>query len=148
MSKVVIGLEDIKALIPHRDPMLFVHSVEIDVSGGTKKGLQARAILPPETIEFWLQGPERAFPSVFAVEVFAQVIGVAFLCANPEYRGKLGGLLAMEDVIFSPAPSQGLQINSTTSVISANGAFFKSRGQMYCGHQLIAKGDFLCGLLQ
>lgn len=147
MSKIMIGLDEIALLIPHRDPMLFVHSIEIDVSGGTKKGLQAHAVLPPEVMEFWLQGLDRVFPSVLAVEVFAQVVGAAFLHVNPDYRGRLSALFGVENVAFVSVGDSHEPIDSLVTIVSANGKAFKARGQMFCKGKTMVTGDFTCGFI-
>lgn len=148
----VIELWETASLIPHRHPFLFASSVEVDASAGTKVGLKASAILPPESMGLWntypLPGGKVGFPPIFAIEIFAEIIGVAFLHVNADYRGKLGGLLTMENVILSPAPFQGLKVDSVVTIASIKGPFFKSRGQMCCGDRIIAVGDFTCGLLE
>ncbi len=148
----VIELWETASLIPHRYPFLFASQVEVDTSAGTKVGLKASAMLPPESMDSWntypFPGGKTGFPPIFAIEIFAEIIGAAFLHVNADYRGKLGGLLAMEKVILSPVPFQGLAVDSVVTITSIKGPFFKSRGRMRCGDHIIAEGDFTCGLLE
>ncbi len=144
---IIIQLDEVKSLLPHRYPFLFLNGVEIDVSGGTKKGLMARAILPPGAMEFWLQGPERTFPPVLAIEFFAQMIGVAFLQCNPECRDRPCYLASMEKVAFECPIIAGVVVEGEVVICGSTPDALKARGTLYSVDNKIplVTGAFTCG---
>jgi len=147
-----IGLWEVTSLIPHRYPFLFVDQIEIDISSGTKKGLKVRAILPPETMDFWMVCPlpngQLGFPPNFAIEFWAQMIGAAFLHCNPECRNQSCCLGSMEKIKFEHPIMRGDVIEGEVVITHSLSDVFKAHGIIYNGDRVMATGDFTCGLLK
>lgn len=93
----MLDVEDIRALLPHRYPLLLVDRI-LEVQPGERiVGLKNVTINEP-----FFNGhfPGQAImPGVLILEAMAQVAGV-MLMLMPEYRGKLAYIGAMENVRF------------------------------------------------
>jgi 3-hydroxyacyl-[acyl-carrier-protein] dehydratase len=93
----VLDREQIKAIIPHREPFLLVDRVEEHVPGERAVGyLEVREDM------FWVPGhfPEYAvMPGVLIVEALAQAGAVALL-SLPENQGKLAFFAGIDKVRF------------------------------------------------
>ncbi|MDE6579647.1 MAG: 3-hydroxyacyl-ACP dehydratase FabZ, partial [Ruminiclostridium sp.] len=79
--------EEIKEIIPHRDPFLLIDTIE-EMEVGKK--VVATKYMKPD--EFWFKGhfPDYpVVPGVLMLEMMAQAGAVAML-AMPENKGKLG----------------------------------------------------------
>ena len=93
----MLDREQVKGIIPHRDPFLLVDRIEEHVPGESAVGyLDVREDM------FWVPGhfPEYAvMPGVLIVEALAQAGAVALL-SLPENRGKLAFFAGIDKVRF------------------------------------------------
>ena len=82
----VLNLEQIKEIIPHRDPFLLIDEV-VELEPGVRA--VAKKYLKPD--EFWFKGhfpQEPVQPGVLTIEMLAQTGAVCALCL-PENKGKI-----------------------------------------------------------
>lgn len=93
----LLDQEQIKEIIPHRDPFLLIDEV-IEMEPGVR--IVAQKHLKED--EFWFQGhfPEKPVqPGVLTIEMLAQAGAVCVLCL-PENKGKIGFLGGVNNAKF------------------------------------------------
>lgn len=84
---MLLNQEQIKAIIPHRDPFLLIDEV-VELEPGKR----VVALKHLKTDEFWFKGhfpQEPVQPGVLTLEMLAQAAAVCMLCL-PENEGKVG----------------------------------------------------------
>lgn len=87
MADILMDQEQIKQVIPHRDPFLLIDEI-VDMEVGIK--VHARKYIKEE--DFWFKGhfPEYPVtPGVLMIEMLAQA-GAVCLLSKPEFKGKIG----------------------------------------------------------
>lgn len=86
MAEVLLNQEQIKEIIPHRDPFLLIDEVlEMEVG----KRVVARKYIKAD--DFWFKGhfPEKPVtPGVLMIEMLAQA-GAVCILSQPEFKGKI-----------------------------------------------------------
>jgi len=93
----LMNREDIKKILPHREPFLFVDEV-LKLEPGKK----AICLFHVKEDDFWVPGhfPEEAvMPGVLQVEALAQAGGIAVL-SMPEHKGKIAYFGSVDKVKF------------------------------------------------
>ena len=91
------GIEQIKQILPHREPFLMVDRVDELVPGKTAKCVKAVS-----GNEWYFQGhfdQKKVMPGVLIVEAMAQA-GAVILLTSPEYAGRVPVIGAIDDVKF------------------------------------------------
>ena len=139
---MLMNLENIKAIIPHRDPFLLIDSVE---SMGVN------------TITAWknVTGDEDFFrghfpqfpvmPGVLIIEAMAQAMAVLIL-SRPEFAGKLGFFAGMDKVRFKRKvePGDHLRLDVTLNRLRSGIGF--ATGKAYVGDELAASAEIVCAI--
>ena len=120
----MIPIEEILELLPHRYPMLLVDRIlEIDLKK-TAKGLKNVTMN-----EAFFQGHypgNPIMPGVLIVEAMAQV-GAVLLLADPDNKGKIPLIGAIDDVKFRKSVVPGDQLITDIEVLWLRGAIGRSR---------------------
>jgi 3-hydroxyacyl-[acyl-carrier-protein] dehydratase len=131
------GRQTIEAIIPHRDPFLFLDEV-LELEPGVR--VVARKLVRDD--EWFLPGhfPGRPIvPGVIMVEALAQAGAVAVL-SLPENRGKLALFAGIDGVRFKRIVSPGDELILTCEVEAARGPIGRGKAVARVGDELAVRG--------
>ncbi|MGN0692596.1 MAG: 3-hydroxyacyl-ACP dehydratase FabZ [Oscillospiraceae bacterium] len=115
---VLMDKEQIKEIIPHRDPFLLIDSI-IELEPGVK--CVAEKYMSPD--EFWFKGhfPDYpVVPGVLMIEMLAQAGCVAML-SLPENKGKTGFFGGIKEAKFRRQVVPGDTLRLETEIIKVKG---------------------------
>src|SRR2546429_9434081 len=131
------GREQIEAIIPHRDPFLFLDEV-IELEPG--KRVVARKQVRADEWFFPGHFPDRPImPGVIMVEALAQAGAVAVLSLE-ENRGKLALFAGIDDVRFKRIVEPGDELELTCELERVRGPIGRGKASARVGGQLAARG--------
>jgi 3-hydroxyacyl-[acyl-carrier-protein] dehydratase len=140
---VVLTIEEIKEIIPHRYPFLLVDRIlELEP---LKRGVGIKNVTANEP---FFQGhfPNKpVMPGVLLLEAMAQVGGVSLLYPD-ENRGKLAYFASMEGVKFRKPVVPGDQVRMEAEVTRLRGSVGKVRAEAFVDGQLVAEAEFMFSL--
>lgn len=135
----MLDRDDIKAVIPHREPFLLVDRAE-DVSAEGATGY-----LDVTSDMFWVPGhfPEYAvMPGVLIVEACAQVGAIALLSQEAN-RGKIAFFGGIDKVRFKRQVVPGDTLNMTVRITRSRGPIGFGECEARVGDELVCAGELL-----
>jgi 3-hydroxyacyl-[acyl-carrier-protein] dehydratase len=131
------GREGIEAIIPHRDPFLFLDEV-LELEPGAR--VVARKQVREDEWFFPGHFPGRPImPGVIMVEALAQAGAVAVLSLE-ENQGKLALFAGIDDVRFKRIVGPGDELTLECIVEAARGPVGKGRAVARVGDELAVRG--------
>ncbi len=131
----MLDREQIKAIIPHREPILLVDGVEELVPGGHAKGW-----LDVTDDMFWCVGHfpgNPVMPGVLIVESMAQLGAVVMLSCDT-YRGKTAYFGGIKNARFRRKVLPGDRLTLETQIDRVLGPVGTGTGKAYVGDELAA----------
>ncbi len=118
MAEPLMNQEQIKQIIPHRDPFLLIDEVvEMEI------GKRIVATKQIKADDFWFKGhfPEYpVVPGVLMLEMLAQAGAVAMLSME-EHKGKIGFLAGINDAKFRRQVVPGDTLTLEVEIIKVKG---------------------------
>lgn len=139
-GKMILNREEIKKIIPHRDPMLLVDTVEELIPN---RRLTATFYVAPEREIFRGHFPdEPVFPGVYTVECMAQSADILLLTED-RYRGRIPLFLGINNVRFRQKilPEDTLTIEVSILSERAEKSIATCLAKVYCRTELAAEGE-------
>ena len=141
---MLYDIEQIKQIIPHRDPMLMVDCIEqLDQEAGTVVGIKT------------FTGEEEFFkghfpgnpvvPGVFLIEALAQTGAFAIL-SREEYLGKTGYFASWDKIKFRRKVLPGDTVTLKVQLVKIRGRIVVADGTAYVGEEKAAQGTFTCAI--
>jgi 3-hydroxyacyl-[acyl-carrier-protein] dehydratase len=134
--------EEIKTLLPHRDPFLFVDTVEVSAEDGKITGYRTFT-----DKEFFFKGhfPEYpVVPGVILIETMAQCGGAAIKKEGKIGDDKLFFLATVEKAKFRRQVRPGDKVRLEVENVRISAAMIKQAGKAYVGDELAAEASWLC----
>src|SRR5215471_8471123 len=136
-SRAPFGREGIEAIIPHRDPFLFLDEV-LELEPGVR--VVARKRVTGDEWFFPGHFPGRPImPGVIMVEALAQAGAVAALSLE-ENRGKLALFAGIDDVRFKRLVQPGDELTLACELEAARGPIGKGKARAMVGDELAVRG--------
>jgi len=139
---MLLDQEQIKTIIPHRDPFLLIDAVtQMDDDKIT-------AIKNVTGEEDFFRGhfPEfPVMPGVLIVEAMAQALAVLML-SRPEFKGKIGFFGGMDKVRFKRKVVPGDILRFEVKLTNLRGSVSFASGKAYVGQDLAAAADIICAI--
>jgi len=132
-----LGKEEIKSILPHREPFLFVDEVELDDDLSTIRGY----FVADENYEFFkghFPG-NPVLPGVIMVEAAAQT-GACAILTKPEFRGKTAYFAAIEEFKFKRIVRPGETLEIEVELTALKGRFGRGKVRGYVGKEIAFEG--------
>ena len=141
---MLLNTEQIKEIIPHRDPMLMVDSIEeMDIEAGTVTGIKH---LTGDELFFPGHFPGNpVMPGVFIIEALAQTGAVAIL-SREEYTGMTGYFASWDKIKFRRKVLPGDTLTLKVKMVKQRGKMVVAEGIAYVGEEKAAQGTFTCAI--
>ena len=117
--------EEIKEILPHRDPFLFVDKIEIIESG--EEGIGYKEITMKEDFFKGHFPNNPIMPGVLQLEALAQCSAPIVMCM-PEYQGKLTLYAGVDNVRFKNIVRPGDKFEMHVELVKAKGPICKCHG--------------------
>jgi 3-hydroxyacyl-[acyl-carrier-protein] dehydratase len=139
-EEIVLDVEQIKKLLPHRAPMLFVEKLADIVAGESATGYKAVSVNEP-----FFQGhfPDRAvMPGVLIVEAMAQTAGALVVHSLGEKASSAVYFLTIEQARFRKPVVPGDLLRMPVKKVRQRGPVWKFSGQAFVGEDLCAEAEF------
>ena len=132
-----LNIEQIKEIIPHRDPMLMVDSIEeMDIEAGTVTGTKH---VTGDELFFKGHFPGNpVMPGVFIIEALAQT-GATAILSREEFRGKTGYFASWDKIKFRRMVRPG-------DTLKERGKMIVAEGVAMVGEEKAAQGIFTCAI--
>lgn len=130
----------IQEIIPHRDPMLLIDSVEELIP---EQSIVAQFYVDPTREIFKGHFPNApVLPGVYTVECMAQTSDVLLL-SMPRYIGKIPYFIGINNVKFMNKilPGDTIRINARLTMEKSEKAICTCSAEVYNGSDLVATGD-------
>ena len=141
LSTTTIDIIEIKRLIPHRYPFLFVDSVTAFEIGKSAEGLKNVTINEP-----FFQGHfpvEPIMPGVLIIESLAQTAGILVAKSLNKIDGELlVYFMSMNNTKFRKLVKPGDTLNLFVTVVQSRRNVWKFRGEAYVADEIVAESDF------
>lgn len=131
--------EDIKKIIPHREPFLLVDSLEIIEPLKEAKGM---LFVNPDFDFFKGHFPQKpVMPGVLIIESLAQV-GATLLLAHENYQGKIAYFTGIKSAKIRKQVLPGDTLILHVFLTRLKGPFGFGEAKAYVGEQLAVEAEF------
>lgn len=132
--------EEIKQILPHREPMLLLDEVEINENGESVAKYYVRGD------EFFLQGHFPGNPIVPGV-IQCEMIAQAAVALLPDCMGKTPLYTGLNNVKFKNPLLPGNTAVMTVALTARRGVFCFAKGKLECNGKLCTSAEFSFALL-
>jgi 3-hydroxyacyl-[acyl-carrier-protein] dehydratase len=137
---IMLDVEQIKKLLPHRAPMLFVERLGEIVPGESATGYKAVSINEPHFIGHF---PERAvMPGVLIIEAMAQTAGALVVHSLGVEAGRAVYFMTIDNARFRKPVVPGHVLRMPVRKLRQRGPVWKFEGKAFVGEDLCAEAEF------
>ena len=137
--------EEIKRLIPHREPFLFVDSV-LEMEPGTR--IVASKRFEPDEGFFKGHFPGVPIvPGVIIVESLAQAGAILLYASQPEeLKGKQPALVGLENVRFRRPVLPASEVKLRVQILKKRTQMWRMKGEAFVGETKVSEAEILASL--
>ena len=139
----LLNKEQIKQIIPHRDPFLLIDEIEEMEAG---KRVVAKKFIAPDS--FWFAGhfPEHPVtPGVLTIEMLAQA-GAVCVLSMPEHRGKIAFFAELDKAKFRRPVLPGDTVRLEVEMLKLRSSFGVGRAVATVGGEMAAEAEITFAL--
>lgn len=134
----ILTQEQIKEIIPHRDPFLLIDEiVEMEV------GVSVVATKHLKEDEFWFKGhfpQEPVQPGVLTIEMLAQA-GAVCILSLPENKGKIAYFAGIDKAKFRDKVLPGDTLTLKVEIIKVRGAIGIGKAEAFVGEKRVVSAE-------
>ena len=139
-ADLVLDVEEIKKLLPHRAPMLFVEKLTDIVPSQSATGYKAVSINEPF---FMGHFPERAvMPGVLIIEAMAQTSGALVVHSLGGSASAVVYFMTIDNARFRKPVTPGDLLRMPVKALRRRGPVWKFGGQAFVNDVLCAEAEF------
>ena len=141
MSDILMNKEQIKEIIPHRDPFLLIDEI-VEMEVGVK--VKARKYIKED--DFWFRGHFPDYPvtpGVLMIEMLAQA-GAGCMLSKPEFKGKIGLFGGIDKAKFRRQVVPGDVLDLEVEVIKQRGPVATCKGLASVGGEKAVSCEITC----
>lgn len=134
----LLNLEQIKKIIPHRDPFLLIDEIT-----EMEPGVRAVGKKTVNPDEFWVKGhfpQEPVQPGVLTLEMLAQV-GAVCMLSLPENKGKIGYYAGIDNAKFRGKIVPNDVITLECEIVKVRGAICLAKAKATVNDKVVASAD-------
>jgi 3-hydroxyacyl-[acyl-carrier-protein] dehydratase len=134
--------EELKQIIPHREPMLLVDESTLDDDGVAHGSYRVRGD------EWFLQGHypgDPIVPGVIQCEMMAQAACVLFA---EDLKNTIPLYTGIDKVRFKGQVKPGDRLDMTIEILRIKGPFYFTKGTGYVDGRLVVSGEFSFALIK
>lgn len=141
---MVYNIDEIQQIIPHRNPMLMVDSIEeLNQENGTVVGVKTFTGKEAFFAGHFPGNP--VVPGVFLIEALAQT-GATAILSREEYLGKTGYFASWDKIKFRRKVLPGETVTLKVQLVKIRGRMVVADGVAYVGEEKAAQGTFACAI--
>lgn len=139
---IKLDTEQIKQIIPHRDPFLWIREVTL-TGDGQCEGL---AVFEKGNAIFLGHFPDYpVVPGVLLIEAMAQT-GAAALLSRPEHKGKIALLCGVDGAKFSGAVRPDDEVRITVCETNGRMGIYKCNAEAQVGGRRVCSCTITCAV--
>ena len=139
----MLNIDEIKKILPHREPFLMIDRVDELEPGVMAKGV--KAVSGNEWFFLGHFADTKIMPGVLILEAIAQMGGIALLTME-EMKGKLAFLGKIKNARFSQKVVPGDMLLLETKIDVVKGSIGMGSGKAYVNGKVVASSDLIFGI--
>jgi 3-hydroxyacyl-[acyl-carrier-protein] dehydratase len=137
---LVLDIDAIRLLLPHRAPFLFVERMTDIVPFESATGWKAVSYNEPHFQGHFPDHP--VMPGVLIVEALAQTAGALVVHSLNQVAGSKVYFLTIDNCRFRKPVRPGDMLRMQVKAMRRRGAIFKFEGKAYVGEDIVAEAEY------
>jgi len=139
-APLVLDVDAIKRLLPHRSPFLFVERMTDIVPFESATGWKAVSYNEPHFQGHFPDFP--VMPGVLIIEALAQTAGALVVHSLNKVASSKVYFMTIDKARFRKPVRPGDMLRMTVKALRRRGAIFKFEGKAFVGHDLCAEAEY------
>ncbi len=136
----MIDIVQIKEIIPHRYPFLFVEKI-VECTSDAIVGIKNVSVNEPFFQGHFPNDP--IMPGVLILEAMAQTGGILILTVFPQHKNKPFYFAGLDKVRFRKPVRPGDRLVMKVKIQKQRGMFFKMLGEAFVDDKLVAEAEMM-----